>query len=61
MTININNEFDDTSILDDGSQLTNEASDDSFLAESIEDEKMRYEQVIRDLTQFEEDCEPAQD
>ena len=61
MTLDTSNEFDDTSLLNERDQLTDEENDDSFFAESLAGEKMRYEQVIRELTKFEEDREPVQD
>jgi hypothetical protein len=43
----------ETSLTDVGSQFENDASVGSALADSVEDEHLRYEQVISELTEFE--------
>lgn len=55
------NEFDALSFVDEESRLADEVSDDADLAESSDEENMRYEQVIRELTRFEETYEHSKD
>lgn len=52
MSIKISDEFDEISLPDMDRQLTDDGSD-TALPEFIE-EQLRYEQVIRELTEFEE-------
>ena len=53
MTLKTSNEFDDAYLVREDSQLTDEMGDDFLLADSIEDDRPRYEQVISELTEFE--------
>ena len=46
-------EFDDISLIDESRQLTEEGSNAEALAEPFE-EHLRYERMIRELTEFEE-------
>lgn len=61
MALDTRNEFDDTSLTVEDRRLADEVSDITALAESIEEEHLLYEQVIRELTEFEEafDISPA--
>lgn len=53
MDLSTGNNFDDVFLTDPGGQLTVQASEATGLAESTEEERVRYERVIRELNDFE--------
>jgi len=53
MDLSTGDNFDDVFLTDAGGQLMVEANEPTGLAESSEEERVRYERVIRELNDFE--------
>ena len=53
MIADIGDDYYNTSLTEGDSQFMDDARSESASADSIEDDRSRYEQVIRELTEFE--------